>query len=812
MTYDKIKRIFKYILLAAAVFLAAFFLWPRNDFDESLLNTDNIYGHISELSSEEYQGRLSGSEGDKKALLYIENYFKEIGVEPAGVNDTYFQPFTTIIPDIDTDPTFTISSEDGNLIKELIMYKDYNMLTSMNGGSVDFSGDLIFVGNDLLRIEPEYIKDRVVVIEANRLTPKHVNYVLQSGGKGVICTANVSFYNPNQNYEFEKSISISGKTGESILVGYISNQVHREILKLMDESDIGEEVESFKILGGVHINVDIGFPIVETANILGKIEGESSDGNILLVTTNIDGVGAGTDGKYFPGVLNHTSGIATMLEVARVIASQDSLPQETIVFAGWNGQYQQLSGSSHYIDNPVYPLQRTRVIHMEGIGKETLEGLKVSSGLMKGTILRDRIVNYGLDSEMKVVEGLPGYSAINQFIDMNVPAVVLTDSNNIANTYEDTIENIDREHLENSAKVFLNYIKRDVYKDRGFDYLSVVERVLIGITIFGTLISYFIVKTYHAYPNKKIMGYSVENIYFSTPNILLRKVFSALISGFFAVFMLTILASIDPGSNIKMINNDISTNISGYLTVKRSVLYLRTLLSPSDYNMYITGNLLETIYDSSKLSVMLISSSLAFSTIVGILRGMYEGYRSRKAKLGSLGTLVFFSIPDVLIVLLTLLGYTFVAVNFPAVRDLTYLKGFVLPLLTLSIIPTIYISRITFITVQEELGKDYIRNAIAKGFSRKKTIFYELIPAIVFKIVDTLPAIMTMLLTNMIIVEWLFNYRGILYYLLYFYNRQDVYRFVPLAMTLGFMYIVFTWGVQFLARLINPLKNKGAKQ
>ncbi|MGM0396755.1 MAG: ABC transporter permease subunit, partial [Bacillota bacterium] len=294
-------------------------------------------------------------------------------------------------------------------------------------------------------------------------------------------------------------------------------------------------------------------------------------------------------------------------------------------------------------------------------------------------------------------------------------------------------------------------------------------------------------------------------------NILIRKVFSVIISGFFAVFMLTLLANIDPGSNIKVINNDISTNISGYLTIKRSVLYLRTLLNPGDYNKFTDGNILETIYNSSKLSIMLISSSLAFSTIVGIIRGMYEGHRSRKAKLGSIGTLVFFSIPDVLIVLLTLLGYTLVAMKFPAIRDATYIKGFVLPLLTLSIIPTIYISRITFITIQEELGKDYIRNAIAKGFSRKKTIFYELIPAISFKIVDTLPAIMTMLLTNMIIVEWLFNYRGILYFLLYFYNRQDVYRFVPLALTLGLMYIVFTWGVQLLARLINPLKSKGAK-
>ena len=54
MTQGKIRRILKYILLAAAVILAALFFWSENHFDESILDTDNIYGHINELSSEEY--------------------------------------------------------------------------------------------------------------------------------------------------------------------------------------------------------------------------------------------------------------------------------------------------------------------------------------------------------------------------------------------------------------------------------------------------------------------------------------------------------------------------------------------------------------------------------------------------------------------------------------------------------------------------------------------------------------------------------------------------------------------------------------
>ena len=81
-------------------------------------------------------------------------------------------------------------------------------------------------------------------------------------------------------------------------------------------------------------------------------------------------------------------------------------------------------------------------------------------------------------------------------------------------------------------------------------------------------------------------------------------------------------------------------------------------------------------------------------------------------------------------------------------------------------------------------------------------------PAIIFKTIDSIPTILTMLFSNMIIVEYLFNYNGIVYYLLYLYNRHDVYRFVPLALSLGAIYLAIT-GLSFLiAKWVNPLKQE----
>jgi ABC-type dipeptide/oligopeptide/nickel transport system permease component len=165
----------------------------------------------------------------------------------------------------------------------------------------------------------------------------------------------------------------------------------------------------------------------------------------------------------------------------------------------------------------------------------------------------------------------------------------------------------------------------------------------------------------------------------------------------------------------------------------------------------------------------------------------------------------------VLIVLVGLLAYVFIAKRFPEVNALLAPKEFLLPLITLSILPTIYISRITYMTILDETKKDYVMNARAKGLSKKKIFASEMMPAILFKIVDTLPTIMTMLLSNLIVVEYLFNYIGIVYYLVYFYKSMNVDSFVALALTLGAIYLLFTGGFHLIAKAINPLKREVEK-
>ena len=556
--------------------------------------------------------------------------------------------------------------------------------------------------------------------------------------------------------------------------------------------------------------MQIKYPIIETANILGKIEGKVKNGRYLLITANMDSVGEGDGIRYFPGAVSNTTGLAAMMEIAKAAADQQSLPYETIVFIGWNAQQRQNSGSEYYLENPIYPLDKTTIIHLEDIGAKTQEGLRAASDSIVSQILKDKIINYADDAGLQITGTGPLYSPAGRFTDYKAAGVMLSDEVYRQNTYNDAEFTVHRDSLQNAAMVVMNYLKREVYRDTSIEYLNlpfILVLILMGIILLFNIISG---RLYKFNPNARLLRGTVEDFYFSKPVMGIRRGVRIILPVLIALFMLVFIANLDPGLNISRVNNELVSNFSGYLALKKTLLYFQEVFKVSSKTAG-GADIAGTILAAALRSLVLMLSALAASIAVGIGRGLMEGYKSRSRKMNSMGTLIVFSIPDVLIVLAGMLLYIFAAQKLGFLGDVSILRKFILPFVTLSILPSIYISRITYITVQDEIKLEYIMNAKAKGLSRRRIFTSELLPAVSFRIVDSLPAIMTMMFSNMIIVEYLFNYLGLMNYLIYFYNRQDINGFIITAITMGIIYVMLTWGIQFLAGFINPLKRRPGK-
>ncbi len=804
------NKTIKYSILTGFIIVAILiFIITNNSQSMNLdsLDIDQIIYHIEELSSAKYEGRKAGTLGNQLGMEYIVNQFENSGINPAGEDESYYQPFKTIVPKIDTKPIFTINNSEGIPQKELVMYEDYNALTNIDGGGIDFNGKLLLTGSNLLIIDKELIKDSIIVIESGILVPKWIDYVKDNGGRGILCCTDTGEYASYKRNETSKTLSTSGKTNTSMFIGFLSRNAYSYMKEIIGDKIEEKPGKALGTIENVTIKVDMTFPIVETANIIGQIQGKSNNGQILLLSANIDNLGMGSNGTHFPGTLSETSGIASLIEIARMLAKQNNQPYDTIVFLGLNGQMADLAGSKYYINNPLFPLEKTTHIHLGSLGESSYDPAYIYFDILHSSIISDQLVNYGKDLEL-YIDSLPIYNGIvTQFSMQLVPSIVI-ESSTVSNNYEDTMENYSQDKLNTSLILVLNYIKHEVYRDNSIDFLAKHEVIVLFILMVAAIANLIISTFYKNNPTSKILSASMEEIYYTTPVILLRSFFKSVFPYIITVIMLSLLANINPNTNVVILGDRLKSNFSGYLTLKESTLYLKSMLDLEFHRAQNVGNIFEVIISAGSKSLKLIGAALSLSVLGGISRGLYEGYSTKHKQFRSLGSIIIFSIPDVLIVLIGLMLLIFIANHFPELKESIPLSEFIMPVIVLSIIPTIYISRMTYVTIHDELNKDYIKNAKAVGYSKFAIYTKEMLPAVIFKIIDSIPTIITMLFSNMIIIEYLFNYNGIVYYLLYLYNRNDIYRFVPLALSLGAIYLVFTWTAQSISKWINPLKQE----
>ena len=813
-------------ILAIVIILSYLGNSIKKSFDETIFSVDNVYEHVRELSSPKYNGRLAGGQGNKLALKYIENHFKKLGIEHAGESDSYYQYFESIVPQIDTQPYFRIEDNEGNIIEELTMYEDYKCYSSGYGGPMEFEGDILFVDRYLYNINPELINDKIVVLGGYGVKYRDIEYVIDNGGKGLLYTMMSLVLNLNKDLNTKKSVGSGGKTGRTFLFGNIGMGAYNKLKtygkhELINEdylnSSEGLNKEVPKVVGiipNVKVKFDLEFPILKTANILGKIEGKKSDGGYLIIGAHIDNVGEGTQGNYFPGALSNASGTGMMLELARVIKTQKNLPYKTIIFAGWNAKENGMNGSRYYVKNPLFPLNNTHVINLDRIGgSKKAREIIIQSGEGTSNIFKSKLIQYSQGLGINNVIGIknPRGSDHQSFIEANVPAISISDSAYNMYTYRDTIDNISKENLKKVGGILTNYIKRDIFRDTLPDYMNKAELISLLLFILGAIFIYLIFSLNKLNPSIKVFNICIEDIYYSSVYNLLLKCYYFITPVFIILFSLIFIANLPQNFNLIFHDGEAYTNLSMYLTFKKSIIYIRNLilngLGTTNNHIEIIDIIFNSIYKSFKLTLMTISISL----VIGIFKGIFDSYRGGRGNLRTVGTLMTLSLPDVFIVLCGMLLNIYIANNevLNQVADFKQLRGFMIPLLCLSIIPTVYISRVTFIVIQEEIKKEYISAAKAKGVSKFNIFIKHMLQSVVFKVIDSIPTLMTIIISNLIIVEYLFDYKGIVYNLYRFYLNHDVISFIGLSLSLGLLYIIFITISKLISKLLNPMKREG---
>lgn len=192
--------------------------------------------------------------------------------------------------------------------------------------------------------------------------------------------------------------------------------------------------------------------------------------------------------------------------------------------------------------------------------------------------------------------------------------------------------------------------------------------------------------------------------------------------------------------------------------------YLKDIITDFDFGPSLKQrgrDVIDIIFDGLKVSAKLGITAALIALVSGVCLGSFAALRRNKAadKIIMVVTTAFVSMPSFIIGTLLLLLFAIKFRIFPA--NGTTAEGLVLPVITLSLYPMAYITRLTRSSMLDVLGQDYIRTAHAKGVSSGNIIFKHALRNSLIPVITYFGPMLAYIVTGSLVVERIFAVSGI---------------------------------------------------
>lgn len=243
-------------------------------------------------------------------------------------------------------------------------------------------------------------------------------------------------------------------------------------------------------------------------------------------------------------------------------------------------------------------------------------------------------------------------------------------------------------------------------------------------------------------------------------------------------------------------------NLSGFI---RGVVHDQTL-GETRYHKPVETEMLIYFPRSLKIILTAFFISLGF----GILKGIYD-FKSTNKRTNLIGngtTWIFLSIPDFFLIL-SVQWIIIFFFNWIDIFGHEYWYNFIIPSLLVSIYPAMYISRITSAAIAGEAAQQYVQVAKSKGLQQGTIISKHILKNCAGRILDNTPSMLIYILSNLLFVEYLLDYKGAAYRLWLaldfepriFVGRDNMYE-PSVIIGFGICFMALVLAVQIISQLI----------
>jgi hypothetical protein len=395
------------------------------------------WSHVQFLADDQLEGRNIGSPGFLKAVQYVENQFERLGLKPAGTSG-YLQPVefeTRLI----TEPSIELV-RDGQA--EKVEPGVEATLGSRGDPVAAAEAPMVFVGYGMSIPEAHY--DDLAGVDLNGKIAVYVNAPapvdvsgnvkshFSSGAErwaalkraGAIGVATLPNARPNapapptpdaagggrggrggrgapqpsivlaerglqDNAGQSVSLMITRRGAEKFLAG--SGHTLEEIDELVKAN---KPLPHFPLIGTLRAKATIQRGTLQAPNVAGLYPGADPrlKNEYVVMSAHLDhlGVGRPVNGdSIYNGAMDDASGIASMLEVARLIKGSGAKPKRSILFVAVTGEEKGELGSRYFAAHPTVPagnivadinldmflpLYALKVIEVQGLTESSLGG------------------------------------------------------------------------------------------------------------------------------------------------------------------------------------------------------------------------------------------------------------------------------------------------------------------------------------------------------------------------------------------------------------------------------------------------------
>lgn len=235
--------------------------------------------------------------------------------------------------------------------------------------------------------------------------------------------------------------------------------------------------------------------------------------------------------------------------------------------------------------------------------------------------------------------------------------------------------------------------------------------------------------------------------------------------------------------------------------------YLKDIVTKFDFGPSLKQrgrDVIDIIMDGLKTSAKLGTIAAFMALIVGVVLGAVAALRRNKLidKVIMVITTAFVSMPSFITGSLLLIIFAITLQVLPANGNAD--GGLILPVITLSLYPMAYITRLTRSSMLDVLGQDYIRTAKAKGVSGTNVIFKHALKNSLIPVITYFGPMFAYIITGSLVVEQIFAVPGIGRAFVSSITNRDYTLIMGTTIVLAVLIVVMNLVSDILYKVVDP--------